>query len=561
MKPTLFRSGHAILIVSTLFAIFPFSVEAAQADAASPKKLGTVRLGLLVPQDGISAQGDTQAGEAVRTLEAGLLTGTTSESIFLDARSAAQAMVEAKARQCDYVLSSTLTQQPSAQTSRFGKLMNLRNAQVASSAVMLAPHMGSTGTIASELSSQAMQNQVSTATRPIKANSDVTFEYTLTAVDGKVTLSDKATAHSKSNGEDVLTPLLTEAANKVLAAAKPVTNLAEGAETQASSTPNAPASLSLVTFKNYDFVPGDKIAFDDDFAETPDGDFPEKWELLSGQASVNQQAGKTAFVISAGDPAQMKARLKGTNPLGTQFTLEFDVFGVDSQWGPEFYFESDRSRSPSLRLRSSIAEFIRRDAETLSGNYPDEIRGDKFVGHWHHIAISYKLPQLKVYVDQYRVLYVPDTKIAPLTLILGGEASPSSNIVFAHVRLATGGGANYVGKRFTETKIVTHGINFDVDTATLQAESMGTLNQIKKLMESDSSLNFEVDGHTDNSGNAAHNLQLSEQRANAVKGELVSMGIDAGRLTVKGFGDTKPLGPNSTPEDKANNRRVEFVRR
>ncbi len=119
---------------------------------------------------------------------------------------------------------------------------------------------------------------------------------------------------------------------------------------------------------------------------------------------------------------------------------------------------------------------------------------------------------------------------------------------------------NMIGRKFTEAKIVTHGINFDVDQATIRPESMGVLNQIKAVMAGDPSLKFEIDGHTDNSGDSAHNQALSQERAEAVKAQLVSMGIDASRLTTKGFGDSKPMASNDTPDGKANNRRVEFVR-
>ena len=99
-----------------------------------------------------------------------------------------------------------------------------------------------------------------------------------------------------------------------------------------------------------------------------------------------------------------------------------------------------------------------------------------------------------------------------------------------------------------------------MDKATIKPESMGTLNMIVNVMKSNPGLKFEVDGHTDNIGTDAHNMILSQQRADAVKTQLITMGIDASRLTSKGFGDSKPIADNSTFDGKANNRRVEFVK-
>jgi outer membrane protein OmpA-like peptidoglycan-associated protein len=124
--------------------------------------------------------------------------------------------------------------------------------------------------------------------------------------------------------------------------------------------------------------------------------------------------------------------------------------------------------------------------------------------------------------------------------------------------VANGGGMKLVNQKFTDAKIVTH-INFDIDRASIKPESMGTLNEITAILKANPDLNFDIQGHTDNSGEAAHNLTLSQQRADAVKKQLISMGTDAARLTSKGFGDTKPIADNSTPVGKANNRRVEFI--
>jgi OmpA-OmpF porin, OOP family len=186
--------------------------------------------------------------------------------------------------------------------------------------------------------------------------------------------------------------------------------------------------------------------------------------------------------------------------------------------------------------------------------------GEKFRGNWHHVAVAVKNNQLKVYVDQFRVLSVPDMHSKLSSVAAGGIGDPEHPLIYTNFRIASGGNMNLVGQKFTDAKIVTHGINFDVDKATLRPESMGTLNQIKRILTDNPDLKFEIDGHTDNSGASAHNATLSQQPADAVKEQLVTMGIDGSRLTTKGLGDTKPMATNDTPEGKANNRRVEFVK-
>lgn len=104
-----------------------------------------------------------------------------------------------------------------------------------------------------------------------------------------------------------------------------------------------------------------------------------------------------------------------------------------------------------------------------------------------------------------------------------------------------------------------YGVYFDTDQTTVKPESDATLNEVATLLKIDRSLKLEVSGHTNNSGSAAHNLTLSQGRAQAVVQALLSKyGIDASRLTAKGYGDTRLVASNSTEEGKAKNRRVEL---
>jgi len=84
------------------------------------------------------------------------------------------------------------------------------------------------------------------------------------------------------------------------------------------------------------------------------------------------------------------------------------------------------------------------------------------------------------------------------------------------------------------------------------------LDKVVKVMKENSSYDLEINGHTDSQGVASKNLELSQKRAESVKNYLVKSGVEASRLTAKGFGQTTPVADNATSAGRAQNRRVEF---
>jgi outer membrane protein OmpA-like peptidoglycan-associated protein len=113
----------------------------------------------------------------------------------------------------------------------------------------------------------------------------------------------------------------------------------------------------------------------------------------------------------------------------------------------------------------------------------------------------------------------------------------------------------------TADKIVIHEkIQFDLNKATIKSDSHELLGEIVDVFKENPHIKkVSIEGHTDDQGADAYNKKLSDQRAKSVLDYLVEKGIDAGRLTSKGFGETKPIATNDTPEGQEQNRRVEFI--
>ena len=312
----------------------------------------------------------------------------------------------------------------------------------------------------------------------------------------------------------------------------------------------------LKEYNNYDFVAGDKILFEDNFLGDQKGEFAAHWNLKSGQAVVNDIATKTSLLITAGNYAKVFPIMKAENYLTDSFTVEFDFY-VPAYPILLFLKSKDKdSRAINFGYRVNTNNF----QNELSENYP-EGRDSDFKKKWHHAALVYKNGQIKCYEDQYRILVIPQCGFIPQSILFGGIGSKETPICLTNVKIASGGNMNMLTKILTEGKFVTHSITFDVNKSNIKPESMGFINQLSKVLQENPLLKLEIDGYTDSDGDDEANLKLSYERAEAVKQQLIVLGINTSRLISKGFGETNPVDNNSTLEGKANNRRVEFIKK
>lgn len=333
------------------------------------------------------------------------------------------------------------------------------------------------------------------------------------------------------------------------------------ANNSASANSSGNSVASVQTYRNYDFVPGDSIIFESNFTDEENGEIPSQFTLFKGQIDVQEADGQKVMHFAPGPRDEFSPRMTSTNYMPDQFTIEFDFknekFGINhvavAFSSDNYYGGGSSGILPEISFYGGSSNWSLGDA-----SYPAALKVDyDNPMEWHHVAIAVNKNQGKIYLDQYRVQNVNNLtgKANTVYFLVDGY----ENSFIKNVRIAAGG-IDIYKKVTTSAPIIMHGILFDVDKASLQPESMGSINKIYNLMKKQPDLKFEIDGHTDNTGEAAHNLTLSQQRAEAVKAQLVKMGIDNARLTTKGFGDTKPLSDNSTPEGKANNRRVEFIK-
>ncbi len=342
------------------------------------------------------------------------------------------------------------------------------------------------------------------------------------------------------------------------------------------------------SYSKFDFIPGEQVIYFEDFEQDAIGDFPDKWNTNStGEiVTISNTAGKWLKTTRDG---KYKPEIKTTG-FPENFTIEFDMIfkapaapevgssfqtmmidffvapneqtltadandggsgtgaRFSMQAGSEFNAFNWKEGEPGLRSTQSKELFATKNGKPSHVSiWIQKKRGRLYVGETKVFDLPYFLPE----GQKYNAISFMSTDNV--------EEDQLQNFI-SNIRIAVGA-PDMRNKLLTEGKLVTHGILFDVNSDKIKPESYGTLKEISNVLAENRTVKVKIVGHTDSDGDDKSNLELSKKRAASVKNSLAKdFGVEESRMQTDGKGESEPVSPNTTPEGKANNRRVEFIK-
>ncbi len=323
--------------------------------------------------------------------------------------------------------------------------------------------------------------------------------------------------------------------------------------------PQAPAAAQpeFTTLKST-FIPGEKTIFYDDFTDMSADDAPPHFKVRGAAVELRASDAMRQLTIT-----QRGSIFPNLTALPKNFTYEAEI-------------KADATgRIIANLILISRTKQILHLATTASPNQVDlvcslrapyqELGRKRAPMNWNEpvrLALWVQNGRLRVFTNGEKQLDFNQVEMPPI-----------DSVEITHDFYGAKQALGYRMVRFAEStpdfsqvisstgRYVTHGILFDTDSDRLKPESAPVIQGIARGLETNPALKLLIEGHTDSVGNAAHNLDLSKRRAEAVKTVLVSQfKVDAERLTTAGLGATKPIDSNDTPQGRSQNRRVEFVK-
>jgi len=424
--------------------------------------------------------------------------------------------------------------------------------------LLIAPNLNSQAQLLDKLSQKAKQKLDKTVDKEVDG-----------ALNGSDKKKDQASQGSESSAND------------------------QNAEASGTSAPDKKEDYVTSYKSKFDFVPGERVLIADDFSQDAVGDFPALWFTNgSGEVvTIDGKEGKWLFI-----KGRSQAYIDQLLVLPDNFTIQFDLMcSVPFSWYSDVFniylediidLERYRKGENGGEMSSNNINYHfwldlhpgKYNPGTYStngyGNYRINNSGAKIeLGEiWMPTAEKNMLKvsiwrqgqRLRVYLNENKILDLPKifpTDMKPNLLVFEPfDLYEEDKYFIGNLRIAVGN-PDTRNKLLTDGKLVTNGILFNVNSAEIKTESYGVLKEIAGILNENKDIKVKIVGHTDSDGEDALNLELSKKRAEAVKNALAKdFGVDTGRMQTDGKGESEPLEPNTSAINKANNRRVEFVK-
>jgi OmpA-OmpF porin, OOP family len=355
---------------------------------------------------------------------------------------------------------------------------------------------------------------------------------------------------ARSNGLGELTSLRP---NGPVADPYALPNLSEE-KPAAAATPTSAAAQPEMKSTKINFIPGERTIFFDDFSGITTDEVSTHWPVRDGKIELRTIEGAppemyTADTVSLTSPPFVV-------PANFTFELKWTGGGV-----MEWNFRNGKTIVIAAVVhidtegKFANAQILAADGSTL-GSGKISVDTSKPV----EFALWAQQRKMGAYLNGQRVIDVDEFQFSAINHFDDIETK-FRDVTIHEVRVAETA-PDFASAINASGKFVTHGIEFDADSDRLNQESAAVLKDVAAALAKDPQLKLEIDAYTDSVGDAAHSLELSKWRARAVQSVLIAQfGVDATRLTANGFGATKPIGPSATPEGRAENRRMEFLKK
>ena len=348
----------------------------------------------------------------------------------------------------------------------------------------------------------------------------------------------------------------------------------------------------LKSFSKYDFVPGDSILYYENYDKETIAELPVGWNTSgSGEVvTLDKVEGKWLRLHK-----QFIYLTNNTKEFGENYTVEFDFILQLKNNGwmfPEFNFGLF-STNKEPNTNNSFLKDNRKYAAVFTSVHPGMFKSssvkinsyldnkgyftgdlksigkleESFTGIPVHVAIQVQKERYRMWINEEKLFDAP--KATPpgyamnqLKFDVGftNYAEEQYGVFISNIKVATGK-PDARHKLVEEGKFSTTGILFDVNSDKIKPTSYGVVKEIADVLQQNSGIKIKIIGHTDSDGDDSKNMELSKKRAESVKNALINdFQISDSRIQTDGKGESMPVGKNDTPEGKAQNRRVEFVK-